>query len=232
MKNLAIDGQDSQVIVLFDYIFRNKNKEIFIQICRELAKEDLANYLEYKLNISEIVQKQNFNQGGTIVQYVQEPTARKNKKDNLDEESIHKKKDVSEDLDGFIFDIDAYQNKMIGLKEDLKRQGLINENKKNEVPVEENNKEENNKEENKKEENKKEMKNNFLFNNAMIIEEKATENKKELLSDLKQLASTSPIKEKKNVVQQKDNNQQKKGKPKRSHKELGGAEKKGKKPAK
>ena len=38
MQNLAIDGLDSQVIVLFDYIFRNKNKEIFIKICRELKK--------------------------------------------------------------------------------------------------------------------------------------------------------------------------------------------------
>lgn len=80
MKNLAVDGQDSQVIVLFDYIFKNKNKEIFIKICRELDKNELADYLSYKLNISQIIQKQNFNNGGTIIQYVQEPTTLKKKK--------------------------------------------------------------------------------------------------------------------------------------------------------
>ena len=224
MQNLAIDGLDSQVIVLFDYIFKKKNKEIFIQICRELKKIELANYLEYKLNISEIVQKQNFNKGGTIVQYIQEPiTNKKNKKKDNDEESLNKNKNNEEndDLKNFIFDIDAYQNKLSGFKEDLKKEGLINEHKKEEKK--------NNYDENKnKEENNDIIQNNSIFKNAINTEEKDKKKGKELFSDLKKLASNSPIKENKKSGKAKPIVQQK-IKPKRTHKEIGEIEKKPKK---
>ena len=223
MQNLAIDGLDSQVIVLFDYIFKNKNKEIFIKICRELKKIELANYLEYKLNISEIVQRQNFNKGGTIVQYIQEPTTnKKNKKIDIDEESLNKNKknEENEDLNAFTFDIDAYQNKLNGIREDLKKEGLINEHKKEEKKDsidEDNNKEE-----------KNDIQNSSIFKSAMNIEEKEKKKGKELFSDLKKLASNSPIKENKKSGKAKPIVQQK-IKPKRTHKDIGEIEKKPKK---
>ena len=222
MKNLTIDGLDSQVIVLFDYIFKNKNKEIFIKICRELKKIELANYLEYKLNISEIIQKQNFNKGGTIVQYIQE--ANNNKKNKNNEENLNNKmNEENNDLNAFSFDIDAYQNKLSGIREDLKKEGLINENKKEEkkeIVEEEKNKS--------KDENHDTVQNSSIFKNAINLEEKEKKKEKELFSDLKKLASTSPIKENKKSGKPKQIVQQK-IKPKRSHKEVGEIEKRLKK---
>ena len=223
MQNLAIDGLDSQVIVLFDYIFKNRNKEIFIQICRELKKEELANYLEYKLNVSEVVEKQNFNQGGTIVQYIQEKTTNKKNKNNVNEEenNSNKKIEDNEDLNAFTFDLDAYQNKLSGIREDLKKEGLINDNKKEE-------KNEKTNEDKKKEENNDTVQNSSIFKNAINVEEKQKKKGKELFSDLKKLASSSPIKENKKSGKPKQVIQQK-IKPKRTHKEIGEIEKKPKK---
>ena len=224
MQNLAIEGLDSQVIVLFDYIFKNRNKVIFIKMCRELKKNELANYLEYKLSISEIIQKQNFDKGGTIVQYIQEPPTtnkkNKNKNNENDEESLNKS-NKNEDLNAFSFDIDAYQNKLSGIRDDLKKEGLINENKKEE-------KNEDIEIDKIKEENENNIQNNSIFKNAMNIEEKEKKKGKELFSDLKKLASTSPIKEKKVSGKTKPIVQQK-IKAKRTHKEVGEIEKKPKK---
>ncbi len=221
MQNLAIEGLDSQVIALFDYIFKNRSKEIFIKICRELKKEELANYLEYKLNVCEIIQKQNFNQGGTIVQYIQDTTANKKNKNN-EEENINsnKKLEENEDLNAFTLDLDAYQNKFNGIREDLKKEGLINDNKKEE-------KNEIN-EEKKNEVNNEMVQNSSIFKNAINVEDKQKKKGKELFSDLKKVASTSPIKENKKSIKPKQIIQQK-IKPKRTHKEIGGIEKKPKK---
>ena len=227
MKSLAIDGLDSQVIVLFDYIFGNKNKEIFIQICRELKKDELANYLLYKLNVSEVIQSQNINNGGTIVKYIQESTVFKKHKNNdydKDEDSVNKNKknEDNDDLNAFTFDIDAYQNKLNGIREDLKKEGFINENKKEE------NKEQINEDKDKYENNKNIVQNNSIFKNAMNVEEKDKKKGKELFSDLKKLATSSPTKpnkasgKPKQIVQQKI-------KPKRAHKEIGEIDKKPKK---
>ena len=223
MQNLAIDGQDSQVIVLFDYIFKNKNKQIFIKICRELKKLELADYLEYKLNISEIIQKQDFNKGGTIVQYIKEPEINKRLKNDKEEENLYNPKKIEENdnLNTFTFDLDAYQNKLNGIREDLKKEGLINENKKEE-------KNENIDKE--KEENiiNDKIQNNLIFKNAMNFAEKEQKKEKELFSDLKKLASTSPTKNNKKSGKLKQIVQQK-IKPKRAHKEVGEIEKKPKK---
>ena len=225
MQNLTIDGQDSQVIVLFDYIFKNKNKQIFIKICRELKKFELAQYLEYKLNISEIIKKQDFNNGGTIVQYIQESSNNKNRINNKEEENLKNEKKIEEDnLNNFTFDIDAYQNKLNGIREDLKKEGLINENKNGNKNEEKNEGVGEDKNKNINEKNQ----NNLIFKNAMNLDEKEKEKKKELFSDLKKLASTSPIKDNKKSVKSKQILQQK-IKPKRSHKEVGEIEKKPKK---
>ena len=225
MQNLTIDGQDSQVIVLFDYIFKNKNKQIFIKICRELKKFELAQYLEYKLNISEIIKKQDFNNGGTIVQYIQESSNNKNRINNKEEENLKNEKKIEEDnLNNFTFDIDAYQNKLNGIREDLKKEGLINENKNGNKNEEKNEGVGEDKNKNINEKNQ----NNLIFKNAMNLDEKEKEKKKELFSDLKKLASTSPIKDNKKFVKSKQILQQK-IKPKRSHKEVGEIEKKPKK---
>ena len=224
MNNLAIEGIDSQVIVLFDYIFNNKNKKIFIKMCEELNKNELANYLDYKLSLNEIIQKQNFNKGGTIVQYIQNPNTNiKFKKNENDEESLNKNKknEETEDLNAFTFDIDAYQNKISGIRQDLQKEGLINEKKKN-------NKDNNVDIEKSKEENNDNVQNNSLFKNAMNIEDKGKKNGKELFSDLKKLASTSPIKENKKSIKNRQIVQQK-IKPKRAHKEVGEIEKRPKK---
>ena len=221
MQNLAIEGLDSQVIVLFDYIFKKRNKEIFIQICRELKKEELANYLEYKLSVSDIIQKQNFNQGGTIIQYIQDTTANKKNKNNVEENiNSNKKLEENEDLNAFTLDLDAYQNKFNGIREDLKKEGLINDNKKEE-------KNEIN-EEKKNEVNNEMVQNSSIFKNAINVEDKQKKKGKELFSDLKKVASTSPIKENKKSIKPKQIIQQK-IKPKRTHKEIGGIEKKPKK---
>lgn len=132
-----------------------------------IGKKELANYLAYKLSISEIIQEQNFNKGGTIVQYIQDTTANKNKnnKDN-DEESLNKNKnEENDDLNAFKLDIDAYQNKFSEIKEDLKKEGLINEKRKKEnddsIPDNNDVKENNNL-----------VQNNSIFKNAMVVEEK------------------------------------------------------------
>ena len=220
MQNLAIEGLDSQVIVLFDYIFKKRNKEIFIQICRELKKEELANYLEYKLSVSDIIQKQNFNQGGTIIQYIQDTTANKKNKINEDENK-NQNIENNEDLNAFSFDLDTYQNKLNGMKEDLKKEGLLNDNKKEE-------KKEINEDKNNNEVNNEVVQNSSIFKNAINIEEKQKKKGKELFSDLKKVASTSPIKENKKTIKTKQIIQQK-IKPKRTHKDIGEKEKKGKK---
>ena len=62
----------------------------------------------------------------------------------------------------------------------------------------------------------------------MNIEDKGKKNGKELFSDLKKLASTSPIKENKKSGKNKQIVQQK-IKPKRTHKEVGEIEKRPKK---
>ena len=226
MKNLAVDGQDSQVIVLFDYIFKNKNKEIFIKICRELDKNELADYLSYKLNISQIIQKQNFNNGGTIIQYVQEPTTLKKKKNNDDEKSENNNKIKDEnEMSSFAFDVDAYQKNMNEMKKDLKKEGFIGDNKKQE-------KKEMSLENISKEESDNLIQNNSLFKNANVEQKEKEGKRKELFSDLKKVASTSPIKEQRKSVDVKPNQAvQKKGK-KRTHKEVGEMEKRPKKSTK
>jgi hypothetical protein len=226
MKNLAVDGQDSQVIVLFDYIFKNKNKEIFIKICRELDKNELADYLSYKLNISQIIQKQNFNNGGTIIQYVQEPTTLKKKKNNDDEKSENNNKIKDEnEMSSFAFDVDAYQKNMNEMKKDLKKEGFIGDNKKQE-------KKEMSLENISKEESDNLIQNNSLFKNANIEQKEKDGKRKELFSDLKKVASTSPIKEPRKSADVKPNQAvQKKGK-KRTHKEVGEMEKRPKKSTK
>ena len=226
MKNLAVDGQDSQVIVLFDYIFKNKNKEIFIKICRELDKNELADYLSYKLNISQIIQKQNFNNGGTIIQYVQEQTTLKKKKNNDDEKSENNNKIKDEnEMSSFAFDVDAYQKNMNEMKKDLKKEGFIGDNKKQE-------KKEMSLENISKEESDNLIQNNSLFKNANVEQKEKEGKRKELFSDLKKVASTSPIKEQRKSVDVKPNQAvQKKGK-KRTHKEVGEMEKRPKKSTK
>ena len=127
MQQLVIDGIDSQAIVLFDYIFKNKNKEIFIKMCRELNKNELADYLSYKLSVSQIIQKQNFNNGSTIIQYIPEPKT--NQKHKNDDEKSEKNKE-EDDMNAFAFDVDAYQKNMSEMKKDLKKEGFITDNKK------------------------------------------------------------------------------------------------------
>ena len=228
MQNLAIEGLDSQVIVLFDYIFKNKNKEIFIKICREMDKNELADYLSYKLNISQIVQKQNFNNGGTIIQYIQDPTTNKKKKNNDDERSENNnKKDGDEnEMKSFAFDVDAYQKNMNEMKKDLKKEGFISES---------NVKEKEKKDLNvggdikiEKEENNNLVQNNSMFKNANL-EEKEKPKGKDMFSELKKLASTSPIKETRKTVDVKPKEIEKKKGKKRTHKEIGEMEKRPKK---
>ena len=224
MQNLAVEGLDSQVIVLFDYIFRNNSKEIFIKICREMDKNELADYLSYKLNVSQIIQKQNFNNGGTIIQYIQDPVTNKKKRNNDDEKSEisnNKNKEEENEMKSFAFDVDAYQKNMKEMKQDLKKEGFISDtNKKEKNDL--------------NEENNiiKEEKNNLVQNNSMFknanLEEKEKQ-KGNMFSDLKKVASTSPIKETRKTVDVKPKeNAQKKGK-KRTHKEIGDVEKRPKK---
>ena len=224
MQNLAVEGLDSQVIVLFDYIFRNNSKEIFIKICREMDKNELADYLSYKLNVSQIIQKQNFNNGGTIIQYIQDPMTNKKKRNNDDEKSEisnNKNKEEENEMKSFAFDVDAYQKNMNEMKKDLKKEGFISDtNKKEKNDL--------------NEENNiiKEEKNNLVQNNSMFknanLEEKEKQ-KGNMFSDLKKVASTSPIKETRKTIDVKPKeNAQKKGK-KRTHKEIGDVEKRPKK---
>ena len=223
MQNLAVEGLDSQVIVLFDYIFRNKNKEIFIKMCRELEKNELADYLNYKLNISQIVQKQNFNEGGTVIQYIQEPTTIKKKKINDEEksENTNKNKDDNE-MFSVALDVDAFQKNINEMKNDLKKEGLIKEEKKEE-------KKDINEDSKINEENDNLMQNNSAFKNANLEEKESNKN---LFNDMKPVASRSPIKEKKKTSEVKPNQIEiKKGK-KRTHKEVGKMEKRPKKSAK
>ena len=217
MQQLVIDGIDSQAIVLFDYIFKNKNKEIFIKMCRELNKNELADYLSYKLSVSQIIQKQNFNNGSTIIQYIPEPKT--NQKHKNDDEKSEKNKE-EDDMNAFAFDVDAYQKNMSEMKKDLKKEGFITDNKKED-------KKEMNIDNMTEEKNDNLIQGNSAFKNAN--EEKKEKKEKGLFTALQGVASTSPIKETAKSKDVKPNEiVPNKGK-KRKHKEVGVMEKKGKK---
>ena len=217
MQQLVIDGIDSQAIVLFDYIFKNKNKEIFIKMCRELNKNELADYLSYKLSVSQIIQKQNFNNGSTIIQYIPEPKT--NQKHKNDDEKSEKNKE-EDDMNAFAFDVDAYQKNMSEMKKDLKKEGFITDNKKED-------KKEMNIDNMAEEKNDNLIQGNSAFKNAN--EEKKEKKEKGLFTALQGVASTSPIKETAKSKDVKPNEiVPNKGK-KRKHKEVGVMEKKGKK---
>ena len=217
MQQLVIDGIDSQAIVLFDYIFKNKNKEIFIKMCRELNKNELADYLSYKLSVSQIIQKQNFNNGSTIIQYIPEPKT--NQKHKNDDEKSEKNKE-EDDMNAFAFDVDAYQKNMSEMKKDLKKEGFITDNKKED-------KKEMNIDNMAEEKNDNLIQGNSAFKNAN--EEKKEKKEKGLFTALQGVASTSPIKETAKSKDVKPNEiVPNKGK-KRKHKEVGAMEKKGKK---
>ena len=217
MQQLVIDGIDSQAIVLFDYIFKNKNKEIFIKMCRELNKNELADYLSYKLSVSQIIQKQNFNNGSTIIQYIPEPKT--NQKHKNDDEKSDKNKE-EDDMNAFAFDVDAYQKNMSEMKKDLKKEGFITDNKKED-------KKEMNIDNMAEEKNDNLIQGNSAFKNAN--EEKKEKKEKGLFTALQGVASTSPIKETAKSKDVKPNEiVPNKGK-KRKHKEVGAMEKKGKK---
>ena len=189
-----------------------------------MDKNELADYLSYKLNVSQIIQKQNFNNGGTIIQYIQDPVTNKKKRNNDDEKSEisnNKNKEEENEMKSFAFDVDAYQKNMKEMKQDLKKEGFISDtNKKEKNDL--------------NEENNiiKEEKNNLVQNNSMFknanLEEKEKQ-KGNMFSDLKKVASTSPIKETRKTVDVKPKEkEQKKGK-KRTHKEIGEVEKRPKK---
>ena len=217
MQQLVIDGIDSQAIVLFDYIFKNKNKEIFIKMCRELNKNELADYLSYKLSVSQIIQKQNFNNGSTIIQYIPEPKT--NQKHKNDDEKSEKNKE-EDDMNAFAFDVDAYQKNMSEMKKDLKKEGFITDNKKED-------KKEMNIDNMAEEKNDNLIQGNSAFKNAN--EEKKEKKEKGLFTALQGVASTSPIKETAKSKDVKPNEiVPNKGK-KRKHKEVGVMGKKGKK---
>ena len=218
MQQLVIDGIDSQAIVLFDYIFKNKNKEIFIKMCRELNKNELADYLSYKLSVSQIIQKQNFNNGSTIIQYIPEPKT--NQKHKNDDEKSDKNKE-EDDMNAFAFDVDAYQKNMSEMKKDLKKEGFITDTNKKE------DKKEMNIDNMAEEKNDNLIQGNSAFKNAN--EEKKEKKEKGLFTALQGVASTSPIKETAKPKDVKPNEiVPNKGK-KRKHKEVGAMEKKGKK---
>ena len=218
MQQLVIDGIDSQAIVLFDYIFKNKNKEIFIKMCRELNKNELADYLSYKLSVSQIIQKQNFNNGSTIIQYIPEPKT--NQKHKNDDEKSEKNKE-EDDMNAFAFDVDAYQKNMSEMKKDLKKEGFITDTNKKE------DKKEMNIDNMAEEKNDNLIQGNSAFKNAN--EEKKEKKEKGLFTALQGVASTSPIKETAKSKDVKPNEiVPNKGK-KRKHKEVGAMEKKGKK---
>ena len=192
-----------------------------------MDKNELADYLSYKLNVSQIIQKQNFNNGGTIIQYIQDPTTNKKKRNNDDEKSEisnNKNKEEENDMKSFAFDVDAYQKNMNEMKKDLKKEGFISDtNKKEKKDLNEDN--------NIVKEEKE--KNNLNQNNSMFknvnLEEKEKSKRKGLFSDLGGVASTSPIKETRKTVDVKPKeNVPKKGK-KRTHKEIGEVEKRPKK---
>ena len=221
MQQLVIDGIDSQAIVLFDYIFKNKNKEIFIKMCRELNKNELADYLSYKLSVSQIIQKQNFNNGSTIIQYIPEPKT--NQKHKNDDEKSEKNKE-EDDMNAFAFDVDAYQKNMSEMKKDLKKEGFITDTNKKEDKED---KKEMNIDNMAEEKNDNLIQGNSAFKNAN--EEKKEKKEKGLFTALQGVASTSPIKETAKSKDVKPNEiVPNKGK-KRKHKEVGVMEKKGKK---
>ena len=204
MNDLLVDGKDAQVIVLFDYIFLNKDKGVFLKICRELKKNELANYLEYKLNINDLMQKKNLSEGGTVVQYISDNTAVKNKKrkeSNNDEDSVSKN-----NLKDFAIDINEYQQRCKGIRKELSEEGLINNDKLLQVIEEKND-------------------NNNINDGLNAVQSgdlfKNNENSKgvDLFSNLKKFASSSPIKSGKKASSSHQNMQPKIKPQKRTHKD-------------
>ena len=103
----------------------------------------------------------------------------KKKKNNDDEKSENNNKIKDEnEMSSFAFDVDAYQKNMNEMKKDLKKEGFIGDNKKQE-------KKEMSLENISKEESDNLIQNNSLFKNANVEQKEKEGKRKELFSDLK-----------------------------------------------
>ena len=70
INEYIIKGENSKVIILYDYLMTNKSKSTAIKLCNEYKKVALSSYLQYKLNLNEIVKEQFMNEGGKVIQYI------------------------------------------------------------------------------------------------------------------------------------------------------------------
>ena len=106
INEYIIKGENSKVIILYDYLMTNKSKSTAIKLCNEYKKVALSSYLQYKLNLNEIVKEQFMNEGGKVIQYITD-----NNKLNEKKKNIEKKNDNGmNELASIAIDLKEYQN--------------------------------------------------------------------------------------------------------------------------
>jgi hypothetical protein len=199
------------VVILFEYLFLKKSKEIVINICMEYNKEQIAMYLNYKNNLNEINKQQNIKDGNmTVVQYYANDNNNNNKnnnvnnnKNNLDEEN---------ELANAAINLKGFQNIQNDIKNELENKGILSNN---------NNNNENNTNSNEEEINTETLKKNNLPS-IININNKKNDIKQphDLFNDLGKFGSKTPNDNNNNNTNNNNNNTKTHIISKRKHKEL------------
>ena len=106
----------------------NKSKSIAIKLCNEYKKTTLLSYLQYKLNISEVIKEQIISEGGKIIQYISDNNTKVNHKntsvDKGNENGIN-------ELASIAINLKDYQNMENTIKNELLSNKVIKEEKNN-----------------------------------------------------------------------------------------------------
>ena len=131
INDYIIKGENSKVIILFDYLFMNKSKSIAIKLCNEYKKNAILSYLQYKLNISEIVKEQIISEGGKIIQYISDNNNNNNKLNNKNTNFDKGNENGINELTSIAINLKDYQNMENTIKNELLSNKIIKEEKNN-----------------------------------------------------------------------------------------------------
>ena len=202
INECLIEGDVNMVIILFEYLFLKKSKEIVINICMEYNKEQIAMYLNYKNNLNEIIKQQSIKDGNTtVVQYYSNET---NNNKNINNKKIL---DEENELANAAINLKGFQNFQNDIKNELELKGILSNNNEN------NNENKSNEEEIRTETTKKNNLPNIININNKKNEQKQTH---DLFNDLGKFGSKTPN-DNNNIA---NNNNNSKIITKRKHKEL------------
>ena len=214
INECLINGDINMVVILFEYLFLKKSKEIVINICMEYNKEQIAMYLNYKNNLNEINKQQNIKDGNmTVVQYYANDNNNNNNKNN-NVNNNNKDVDEENELANAAINLKGFQNIQNDIKNELENKGILSNNNNN-------NNNENNTNSNEEEINTETLKKNNLPS-IININNKKNDIKQphDLFNDLGKFGSKTPNDNNNNNSNNNNNNTKTHIISKRKHKEL------------